>query len=40
MKTQIALLSVSIAEKIIKEKLDASKQSDLINNLLKDVKLS
>jgi F-type H+-transporting ATPase subunit b len=40
MKTQIAILSVSIAEKIIKEKLDTSKQSDLINNLLKDVKLS
>jgi F-type H+-transporting ATPase subunit b len=39
-KTQIALLSVVIAEKILKEKLDASKQTELIDNLLKDIKLS
>lgn len=39
-KSQIALLSVSIAEQIIREKLDASKQAGLIDSLLKDVKLS
>ncbi len=39
-KTQIAILSVSIAEKIMREKLDVSKQNELINRLLKDVKLS
>ena len=39
-KTQISLLSVVIAEKILKEKLDATKQTDLIDSLLKDIKLS
>ena len=39
-KSQIANLSVLIAEKIIREKLNDSKQSDLIENLLKDIKLS
>jgi len=39
-KSQIANLSVLIAEKIIKEKLNDSKQTDLIENLLKDIKLS
>jgi len=39
-KSQIALLSVSIAEKIIREKLDVNKQTNLIDNLLKDIKLS
>jgi F-type H+-transporting ATPase subunit b len=40
-KTQIALLSVTVAEKIIREKLDGnSKHNDLIDSLLKDVKLS
>lgn len=38
-KTQIAVLSVSIAEKIIREKLDASKQTEIIDKLLSDVKL-
>ena len=37
-KGQIAILSVTIAEKIILEKLDSSKQTDLIDNLLKDIK--
>jgi F-type H+-transporting ATPase subunit b len=39
-KSQIALLSVSIAEKIIREKLDSDKQTQLVNDMLKDVKLS
>lgn len=39
-KTQMAVLSVAIAEKIIREKLDASKQTELIDNFLKDIKLS
>jgi F-type H+-transporting ATPase subunit b len=39
-KTQIALLSISIAEKVIREKLDSKKQTELIDNLLKDIKLS
>jgi F-type H+-transporting ATPase subunit b len=39
-KTQIALLSVSIAEKVIREKLDSGKQTELIDKLLKDIKLS
>jgi F-type H+-transporting ATPase subunit b len=39
-KTQIAYLSISIAEKVIREKLDTRKQSELINNLLKDINLS
>lgn len=39
-KTQIALLSISIAEKVLKEKLDSKKQTELIDNLLKDIKLS
>jgi F-type H+-transporting ATPase subunit b len=39
-KSQIALLSVSIAEKIIREKLDVNKQTNLIDTLLKDIKLS
>jgi F-type H+-transporting ATPase subunit b len=39
-KGQIAVISISIAEKIIREKLQGTKQSDLIDNLLKDIKLS
>ena len=41
-KTQIALLSVTVAEKIIREKLDGdtNKHNELITSLLKDVKLS
>lgn len=39
-KTQIALLSITIAEKVIREKLDSKKQTELIDNLLKDIKLS
>jgi F-type H+-transporting ATPase subunit b len=39
-KSQIALLSVSIAEKIILERLDDNKQGVLIDKLLKDIKLS
>jgi F-type H+-transporting ATPase subunit b len=39
-KSQIALLSVSIAEKILMERLNDNKQADLIDKLLKDIKLS
>lgn len=39
-KSQIALLSVSIAEKIIREKLDPTKHRNLIDVLLRDIKLS
>jgi F-type H+-transporting ATPase subunit b len=39
-KSQIALLSVSIAEKILLERLNDNKQEDLIDKLLKDIKLS
>ncbi len=39
-KTQIALLSISIAEKIIREKLNESKHRELIDDLLKNSKLS
>jgi F0F1-type ATP synthase membrane subunit b/b' len=36
----MALLSVSIAEKILLERLNDNKQADLIDKLLKDIKLS
>jgi F-type H+-transporting ATPase subunit b len=39
-KNQIAILSISIAEKIIHEKLNDNKQKDLIDDLLKNVKLN
>jgi F-type H+-transporting ATPase subunit b len=39
-KNQIALLSISVAEKILKEKLDTKKHTELIDNLLKDIKIS
>jgi F-type H+-transporting ATPase subunit b len=39
-KNQIAVLSISIAEKILREKLIDNKQKDLIDDLLKNVKLS
>jgi F-type H+-transporting ATPase subunit b len=39
-KNQIAVLSISIAEKIIHEKLKDNKQKELIEDLLKNVKLS
>ncbi len=39
-KSQMALLSVSIAEKILLERLNDNKQADLIDKLLKDIKLS
>jgi F-type H+-transporting ATPase subunit b len=39
-KTQIAILGIIIAEKVIREKLDSNKQKELIDDLLKDIKLS
>lgn len=40
-KDQVAMLSVQIAEKLIKDKLaDNSNQSDYIDKLLKDIKLN
>jgi F-type H+-transporting ATPase subunit b len=39
-KTQIAILSISIAEKIIREKLNENKHKELIDDLLKNIKLS
>jgi F-type H+-transporting ATPase subunit b len=39
-KNQIAVLSISIAEKIIREHLKDNKHKELIDNLLKNVKLS
>lgn len=39
-KNQIALLSISIAEKILREELDDNKQSKLIEKILKDIKLN
>ncbi len=41
MKRQVANLSINIAEKVVKEQLsDEAKQLKLVENLLKDVKLS
>jgi len=41
LKNQVALLSIEIAEKILKHELsDENKQKELIGNLLKDVKLN
>jgi F-type H+-transporting ATPase subunit b len=41
LKNQVALLSVDIAEKILKRELsDENKQKDLIGDLLKDTKLN
>jgi len=41
MKSQVANLSINIAEKVVKEQLsDEAKQLKLVENLLKDVKLS
>jgi len=41
MKNQVALLSIEIAEKILKHELsDENKQKELIGTLLKDVKLN
>lgn len=41
LKNQVALLSVEIAEKILKRELsDENKQKDLIGDLLKDTKLN
>ena len=41
LKNQVALLSVDIAEKILKRELsDENKQRDLIGDLLKDTKLN
>ena len=41
MKDQIAILSVAVAEKIIREKFDkSSDQSDYIDSLVKDFKLN
>jgi F-type H+-transporting ATPase subunit b len=39
-KNQIAVLSIFIAEKILHEKLNDNKQKELIDDLLKDIKLS
>lgn len=41
LKNQVGILSIEIAEKIVKEKLSTDeKQKELVNNLLKEVKLS
>jgi F-type H+-transporting ATPase subunit b len=41
LKNQVALLSVEIAEKILKRELsDENKQKELIGDLLKDTKLN
>jgi F-type H+-transporting ATPase subunit b len=41
LKNQVGLLSLEIAEKLVKEKLSSDeKQKELVNNLLKEVKLS
>jgi len=40
-KREIALLSVEIAEKLLKEKLaESAKQEELIGNIMKDIKLN
>jgi F-type H+-transporting ATPase subunit b len=41
MKKQVVELSVLVAEKIIQKEIKANKdQEDLVNNLLKDLKLN
>ncbi len=41
LKTQVAGLSIEVAEKIVKEKLsDDSKQKELVNNLIEEVTLN
>jgi F-type H+-transporting ATPase subunit b len=39
-KSQIAVLSLSIAEKVIREKLDDNKQKELVENFMKDLKIN
>ena len=40
-KSQVAVLSVDIAEKVLREKLDSNKeQQDLMNKLLDEIKLN
>lgn len=38
LKNQIADISVQVAEKIIRQKLDGNIQSDLIDSYIKDIK--
>ena len=41
LKTQVAALSIEVAEKVVKEKLsDDSKQTELVNNLIEEVTLN
>lgn len=39
-KAQIAILSINIAEKLLREKLDDKKQKELIDSFMKDLKIN